>query len=126
MARDPHRTPPASVTQSGVHRAIEEAVVKTSESSEQIRAWSHDEAARTCRELLSQYQMDCVNNGPICGVWEAIDKIRDEVKLMDKEMSEGRGVAKAQARNVTLIVAVVGVLSLAAQVFGIMVRLKHP
>ena len=100
-----------------------------SDSSEHIRAIARDEAQQTCKGMIAQYQNDCVNNGPICGVWEEIGRMRDsiatETKQNAEERGEARGALKAQARHTTLIVAGVGAIGVGAQLFMLIWKAAH-
>ena len=100
-----------------------------SEVSEHMRALARDEAERAAKALIAQYQNDCVNHGPICGVWEEIGRMRDsiaaEAKQNAEERGEARGALKAQARQTTIIVAAVGAIGVVAQVFMLIWKAVH-
>lgn len=88
------------------------------DSSEYIRGIARDEADRTTRALITEYQNKCVNEGPICGVWEEIGKMRSDIGAIKTEFAgergEARGVLKAQGRQTTILVTAVTVLGFLA------------
>jgi hypothetical protein len=84
----------------------------TSISTEGIRALARDEAEAVGNEM----QQECIKSGPICNVWKEIGSMRADIGVLKTEAAESRGAMKAQARNVTIVVAIIGALGLLAQV----------
>lgn len=130
------KTPQAdSLTDTGERRAIVDEVearlrdrtpvTRSSDSSEHIRAVARDEAERTATMLIQKYQSDCVKEGPICGVWEEIGKMRTVVAGVNNELSERKGADKAQARNLTIIVGVASAIGVAANLIGLLWKVRH-
>jgi hypothetical protein len=90
------------------------------DSTEHMRSIARDEAEAACERWENQAQKD----GALHGIWRAIDEGRAERKIMSTELAETRGAAKAQARNVTIVVALIGAASVAAQIFGLFYRVR--
>ena len=92
--------------------------------TEEIRSIARSEAVAVGNEA----QKDCVERGPICGVWRAIDEMRGRMNTMEIKQAgeQGRveGAMKAQTRTLAVIVAAVGALGLAAQIVGMLLRLQ--
>lgn len=80
LARD--RTPPMG------------QIPRSEDSSEHIRKIARDEAERTSKAMITEYQNNCINSGPICGVWEEIGRMRETMSSHDKIISEFVGAQK--------------------------------
>ena len=88
--------------------------------TEEVRRIARAEAVAVGNEA----QKECIERGPICGVWRAIEEQRRDMATIKDELAENRGAIRAQGRNVTIVVAAIGALSLAAQVVGLLWRVK--
>jgi len=75
--------------------------------------------------VSAQSRNECVNSGPICKVWEAIDEMRGIVNSIQMKFAESDGARKQQARNMTIIVSVASALSTAASVVGLLWKVLH-
>ena len=74
---------------------------------------------RIARSESDAHQNRCVNDGPICGVWDAINEMRESVNIIKMEFAEERGAHKQQSRNLTIIASVFGLLSTLASLAGL-------
>jgi hypothetical protein len=89
--------------------------------TEEVRRIARAEAVAVGNEA----QKECIERGPICGVWKTIDEQRRDMATIKDELAENRGAIRAQGRNVTIVVAVIGLLGLAAQIAGLLIRVRH-
>jgi hypothetical protein len=97
------------------------------ESSERMRALARHEAMSVALE----HERECAATGHACKVWAAIDSLRGDDKKRGEEMgpireeqAEARGVAKQQARNLTIIVAIFGAVNVAVALVGLLLKLR--
>ena len=85
----------------------------------------HQIGADEGRAATDAHKASCQESGPLAEVWRAIHEIRKESKTMSDEQAEHRGAMKAQARNVTIVVAAAAVLQLALGALNYVSR-AHP
>lgn len=76
---------------------------RTGDDAEQVRSIARDEAQRES----ALHENRCLTDGPICGVWEEIGKMRNDIAAINKELDEGRGAAREAGRAAGLRSAII-------------------
>lgn len=111
----------------------ETQAMQPTDSSEHMRAIARDEGKREARTAVLSHESSCAQARELrkevasqaSELWKAMDAVRSTVTDMNKELSERKGADKAQARNLTLIVGIASAIGVAANLIGLLWKVKH-
>lgn len=77
-------------------------------------------------EADAEHMRFCENDpsGPVCKVRLKLKELGDRMTKVETEMAEGRGAAKQQAKNLTIMVAVFGAVNVLVALAGLLLKLR--
>lgn len=87
----------------------------------EVQAIAEKAAKAVCAENVNW----CQNEGPVAKLWEAHGEMEKRMRAVENEQSETRGSVKAAARQTTIIMAILALLTLGSQVVGLVLSHWH-